>query len=377
MVRAQLLFVITQMYRGGAETALLNLLRALSPEQYAVDLVVLSQPKSEGSLIGELPDWVRVCDAGAENIQHRFNMTREDLNMGGQTALRFVADRQYDFAFSYGEWCPPSFVAEHVRAGHKAFWIHTDITKSPTFEPNAFFDPFLRYQHYIFVSQLTMTRAQQRYPFIRGKSVLVHNLLDVKALVQRSRETVRDFSFPPCAVKLVTVANIRAEKGYPRMLATAELLRQRGVDFCWLCIGPDSDPLLAADIRQKAAAAGLERRFILLGGRSNPHPYTAMADAFVLLSDYEARPLAMEEALSLGKYAVATRTAGALELLSGKEYGILCGFEPAQAAGAIEQLFARGAPVPRQPQTDGDAQALAEFEQLIACGAADAAARKG
>ena len=66
-MKRTLLFVITQFYRGGAETALVNLLKALSPEDYAVDLLVLNQTTQENSLLPEVPAWVRVLDAGAEN----------------------------------------------------------------------------------------------------------------------------------------------------------------------------------------------------------------------------------------------------------------------------------------------------------------------
>ncbi|MFR6378397.1 MAG: hypothetical protein ACLUN5_18935 [Oscillospiraceae bacterium] len=53
-MKRTLLFVITQFYRGGAETALVNLLKALSPEDYAADLLVLNQTTQENSLLPEV-----------------------------------------------------------------------------------------------------------------------------------------------------------------------------------------------------------------------------------------------------------------------------------------------------------------------------------
>ena len=105
-MKRTLLFVITQFYRGGAETALVNLLKALSPEDYDVDLLVLNQTTQENSLLPEVPAWVRVLDAGAENGAKPFSMTKKAFWLGGDAALRFVAGRTYDAAFSYGEWCP-------------------------------------------------------------------------------------------------------------------------------------------------------------------------------------------------------------------------------------------------------------------------------
>ena len=66
-MKRTLLFVITQFYRGGAETALVNLLKALSPEDYAVDLLVLNQTTQENSLLPEVPAWGRGLDAGADD----------------------------------------------------------------------------------------------------------------------------------------------------------------------------------------------------------------------------------------------------------------------------------------------------------------------
>ena len=90
-MKRTLLFVITQLYRGGAETALVNLLKALSPADYAVDLLVLNQTTQENSLLPEVPAWVRVLDAGAENGAKPFSMTKRAFWLGGDAALRFVA----------------------------------------------------------------------------------------------------------------------------------------------------------------------------------------------------------------------------------------------------------------------------------------------
>lgn len=61
----KLLFVISQLYRGGAETSLVNLLNHLDKNKYEIDLVILNQSPVKGavSLIDSIPSWVKVCDA--------------------------------------------------------------------------------------------------------------------------------------------------------------------------------------------------------------------------------------------------------------------------------------------------------------------------
>ena len=49
--KVSLLFVITELYRGGAEVALINLLKKLDREAYSVDLLILSQKPNNPSLV--------------------------------------------------------------------------------------------------------------------------------------------------------------------------------------------------------------------------------------------------------------------------------------------------------------------------------------
>lgn len=61
----KLLIVINQFYKGGAETNLLNLLKALPETDAQVDLLVYDQMKLPNviSLLPQVPPHVTVCDA--------------------------------------------------------------------------------------------------------------------------------------------------------------------------------------------------------------------------------------------------------------------------------------------------------------------------
>lgn len=280
---------------------------------------------------------MRVLDAGAENGAKPFSMTKKAFWLGGDAALRFVAGRTYDAAFSYGEWCPLEFVAQNVAARTKSVWIHTDITKSNGFDANAFFDSFLSYRYYIFVSEDTKRRAEARYPFLIGKSALIHNVLDRAWLEKQAAQPVKDFAYPVWGLHLITVANVRTEKGYPRMLETAKALKARKVEFTWLCVGAQPDAALLERLKREIAQSGLNGQMILLGPRANPYPYMRAAQVFVLLSDYEAWPLAMAEAMMLGRPAVATRTSGACTHIVDGQNGLLCDFSAESAADALQR----------------------------------------
>lgn len=57
--KKRVLFIINQFFRGGAETALVNLLRTMDSARFDVDLLIFDMIDLPGSLslIPEIPDW--------------------------------------------------------------------------------------------------------------------------------------------------------------------------------------------------------------------------------------------------------------------------------------------------------------------------------
>lgn len=76
-----------------------------------------------------------------------------------------------------------------------------------------------------------------------------------------------------------------------------------------------------------------------LGFQSNPYPYIAAADAFLMTSDSEGFPLVVAEAMCLGKAIISTRITGPMEMLDNGRCGILTGFSPEEIADAAASLM--------------------------------------
>ncbi len=109
----KLLFVISQLYKGGAETSLVNLLNNLDYNMYSVDLIVLNQVPANNavSLMDKINKNVEVCDAYLEytkvNVMDRIRAkllyTPEQKRAYLFPALDFVRNKEYDWAFFVGE----------------------------------------------------------------------------------------------------------------------------------------------------------------------------------------------------------------------------------------------------------------------------------
>lgn len=63
--KIKVLFFINQFFKGGAESALLNLFNAIDSSQYDIDFLIYDQLIIDGvvSLIPRIPSWINVCNA--------------------------------------------------------------------------------------------------------------------------------------------------------------------------------------------------------------------------------------------------------------------------------------------------------------------------
>ena len=67
---------------------------------------------------------------------------------------------------------------------------------------------------------------------------------------------------------------------------------------------------------------GLQSDITMLGNRDNPYPYVKYADLFALTSQFEGRPLAVDEAIALGCPVIVTNYTSAKEQVK-PEYGFV------------------------------------------------------
>ncbi|RPF42141.1 glycosyltransferase involved in cell wall biosynthesis [Hydrogenoanaerobacterium saccharovorans] len=335
MEKLKLLFVITQFYKGGAEIALLNLFKSLSPDCYEVDFLIFDQIeiKSAVSLIPQLPKWINVCNAAQNEGNTAYlkkaitkiyrKLTKRQLYR--KNAYNFVNKEHYDYAFSYGEWMSPEFVATKVNADYKAVWIHTDIDKAQFVDDKILFGWDKHFKGYIFVSNLSKKSAINKYPFLYNRSHVIHNMCDDLKIIEKSRESL-NFKIEPNIPVLLTVANVRPEKNHIRQIEAMKLLKEQGIDFIWLNIGCAANPFLKHRIDNLIKTYKLENRFLFLGAQSNPYKYMVHSDAVCVLSDFESWSIVITEAKILGIPVIATKTSGAVEQLENGRTGVLCNF---------------------------------------------------
>jgi glycosyltransferase involved in cell wall biosynthesis len=133
-----------------------------------------------------------------------------------------------------------------------------------------------------------------------------------------------------------TVANLRATKGYPDLLAAAREVVDRVPKARFVAVGRGP---MEEELRARHHDLGLGAHFTFLGFRSDAMRVMSAFDVFCLPSHYEGLPIALMEAMALGLPAVATAVGGVGELVTdGTDAVLVPRGDPTRLAEALVTL---------------------------------------
>jgi glycosyltransferase involved in cell wall biosynthesis len=213
-------------------------------------------------------------------------------------------------------------------------------------------------EHNVWASHALLTRAADRLtagrgeihlavseavqaslpPAIRARSRVLRYGIDTAEVRSHARraEARGALGVGDDEIVIGTVANLRATKGYPDLLAAARRVVDRVATARFVAVGrgPLEDELL-----EQHARLGLGDRFAFLGFRPDAVRVMSAFDVFCLPSHHEGLPVALMEALALGLPVVATQVGGVAELVTdGVEAVLVAAGEPAALADALVAL---------------------------------------
>jgi len=180
---------------------------------------------------------------------------------------------------------------------------------------------------------------------LRGRAtVVVHGLDQGRAAgLRRQRDTVRrdvrrELGVADDEVLVMSVANLRAEKGYDVLLEAARLVVAGGAPVRFAAVGRGPQ---RAEVAALHDALGLGDRVLLLGQRDDVLRLLAGADIFVLASHYEGLPVAVMEASSVGLPIVTTAVGEIPRIFTdGLDALVVPPGQPRALATAVERLVA-------------------------------------
>lgn len=330
------------------QTALVNLIKTLSSKDNTELEVFLF---GEGDLLDEVSDSVKVYQ-GTKALRLVATPFREVLKsrrlsdilfrillmllvrvMGSPRFYHWLFKKQmkfgsYDIAISYFNDVPHSyfnqgtnqFVRVFIESPLKLAWIHTDPIQAG-FDKEACRKTYEDFDMLVCVSYACAEKMKEFLPEYSHKVKTVYNLFPI-AEIQKKAKLAHDIENKTAVLNFVTVTRVEnGSKNLKRVLDVCARLEKEGLrNYKWVIVGDGPD---LEKNRAEIKNSGLTERVIYIGSRTNPYPYIARSDLFILTSNYEGFPMVIQEALILGVPVLTTPYAAVKEQVINGKNGII------------------------------------------------------
>lgn len=338
-----ILFIIEGLHGGGAEKALIELLSHFDYARYSVTLCVVYYG---GIYMKQVPSSVKTIYLFDEKRGYwRDSYKRKCLRYYKKYHIEWlmriaisskIKDKKFDTIISYIEGLPLVFhnLIRH-RAKRNITWVHCDLYH---YHWNAYVFKDLKYEcecyknmnQIVFVSRNSMEAFQKLYQISTPQTYL-YNLIDVKKIQELS--TTRKVSHN--SFTITAIGSLIDIKGFDRLIRVAKMFKdhQYSLNIQILGVGDKKDKLL-----KLCEELNVENMVHFLGFQNPPYPFLATSDILVSTSLSEGLPFVICEAFSLGIPVVATKTAGAIELLENGKYGILTEHDDVSIFEGLKQM---------------------------------------
>lgn len=339
-MKKRVLFIHSNLGGGGAENALIEVLTHMDYTKYDVTLFLLYQV---GEFLDRVPSQVHLkheqfgqyFPGFKGKMAIRYGLRNFMLRC---CARRVFANENYDTIISFMESGPAKFHSYILDKGKRNItWVHCDLLNNHY--TTAYFPSLHQERNFysnvddiIFVSNDAKRNFKKLFGLDKGR--VIYNIIDQQKICDRSKDIVdipqhRKFTF-------ISVGSLKEIKRQDRIIEVAAILKSRGyaADF-WL-IGKG---VWEERLRAQVAELNLIDMVHFLGFKSNPYPYIAAADVFLMTSDSEGFPLVIAEAMCLGKAIISTSITGPMEMLGNGQYGILTDFCPKEIANSAISIM--------------------------------------
>jgi glycosyltransferase involved in cell wall biosynthesis len=322
----RLLFVITSMPVGGAETLLVNMIRRFDPQRVRAEVVCL---KTQGPLGEQLADEFPV---------HANLLTSKwDLRVLPRL-VRLFRRRSADAVITVG-------AGDKMFWGRLAAWLAGVPVIASALHSTGWPDGVGRINRLLTsITDSWIAVAQshgqflvdwERFPADRVR--VIRNGVDCETFRPDLDQRIavrRELGLPDDAPMVGIVAALRSEKNHTAFLQAADQLRDAFPSAHWIIVGDGPErPRIEAEISR----LDLADRVHLLGTRHDTPRLLAALDLFTLCSHNEASPVSILEALACEIPVVATDVGSVAESVVEGETGRLV---PKGDVGALSQAVA-------------------------------------
>ena len=364
--KEKVLFVMPTIACGGAEKALVELLKAMDKDIYDIDLILFR--KDDLFYLNDIPKEINIIENSElmkmcfdhvkrlfknklflKNIDLFFLRIYLTFRMKVNNFFRkknyfyqwnklskYVPnlDTEYSVAIGYLEGDTNFFIVDKVNSKKKIGWMHTDYVMGG-FSREHDFKYFEKLDSLICVSKLNAKNLVQVFPEFEDKIDVMYNLLNIEEFYSKSNENI-DWDNGYKGIKIISVGNLRYVKGYDIAIKACHKLVENGYDIKWYVAGEGKERTKLESLIKKYS---LKKNFILLGLCSNPYFYIKNADIFVQSSRHEGFSTTVTEAKIFAKPIIVTDCPGMSDQIISKKNGTIVPINEESIYLAIKELI--------------------------------------
>lgn len=290
------------------------------PQVYIARLAFASKDDVETTVVVPLANSERFCELlGRHDIHYKlFNLTKitKEFGIASRYLLfswyetlqlaRYFRKEKFDLIYvSGGSWQYKGVFAGKL-SGTKVVW-HLNDTYTPSFIRKFFSLCSGLPDAYIFASERTREYYSPLIP--DGKPGFVIPAPVDTSLFDSTQSYQGDDVIKKWAGKFVvgTVANVNPVKGLDIFIKAAAELNKNIADICFVVVGPifDRQKKYFNELQSLCLDLGVQN-IDFVGPRSDVRPFLQRFDAYVCSSRNESSPIAVWEAMAMGKLIVST-----------------------------------------------------------------------
>lgn len=341
--RRRVLFVLPSLRGGGAERAVVILLRHLDRSRFEPHLALL---ESAGPYLNELPDDLTVHHLGVRRVRYAIPaLVRLMRWLRPQAAVSSLIE--LNMAMAAAVALLPHGPKLFLREDTSVSWQFSAQCRDNALRPPRwlFRRLYAQAERVICVADYVLNDLTENLGLSRAKLARIYNPVEIERVQRMAAEAGNPY--PDARPRFIAVGRLAKVKGFDILLEAMALARRELSQAELIILGEGP---IEAELKRQAQKLGIGHAVRFGGFQANPYGYMKHASVCVLSSRYEGLPLVLLEALALGLPVVAADCPGGVrEAVAGCSHVSLAPAEnPTGLAGAMVSTYQAAAAAPPQ-----------------------------